>query len=114
MSVAFLVPNSPQNEKFQIILSGLQYVLNFRWNKFSAAWILDVDDANENPLVAGVPVITGADLLAQLEYLGIGGQLIAQSDGITDAVPSATSFGVTGHLYYRVSDAQAAEHTVST
>jgi len=114
MSVAFEVPTLPQNRRMSIFLSGLQYQLVFRWNKFSSAWNLDIYDANNAPIALGLVLITGADLLEQLGYLGIEGQLIVQSDGSADTVPTFEGLGSTGHLYYRVSDAQAAEQVVST
>lgn len=114
MSVAFEIPLTPQNQKFQIFLSGLQYTLNVRWNKFANAWSMDIYDVNQIPLVSGVPLVTGADLLAQLKYLGIGGQLIVQSDGVTNAVPTYENLGSVGHLYYRVSDAQVSDQVTTT
>jgi hypothetical protein len=114
VSAAFKIPVVPsQNQRLTIVLSGLQYDIVFRWNAFSSAWNMDVSDPSGNPQALGLPLITGADLLAQLAYLGIGGQMIVQSDGVTDAVPTFDSLGSTGHLYYRVSDAQAAKQVTS-
>lgn len=103
MSTAFEIPTQPQNQQFTIMLSGLQYTLIVRWNKFSDAWSMDVLDVSGNDLLLGAPLVTGTDLLAQFAYLGIGGQMIVQSDGETDSVPTFESLGSTGHLYYVMS-----------
>lgn len=110
MSAAFEVPTQPQNQQFNVFLNGIQYTLQIRWNKFTSAWSMDIYDVNQNPVLLGTPLVTGADLLAQFEYLEIGGQMIVQSDGTTDTVPTFQDLGSTGHLYFVVSDAQAASN----
>lgn len=102
MSTAYEIPLRPQNQRFTIFLSGVQYSLVVRWNAFISAWSMDCYDTNENPLFLGVPLVTGTDLLEQLAYLGIGGQLIVQSDGVVEAVPTFENLGSVGHLYYRI------------
>ena len=47
-------------------------------------------------------VVTGADLLAQLEYLGMESAFIALTDGDFDAPPTYENLGATGHIYYGV------------
>lgn len=102
MSV-FEIPLQPQAQRFTIILEGnVQYAMVVTWNKYSSSWILSIYDNNDVALIEGAPLVTGADLLEQFEYLGIGGQLIVQSDGVTDAVPTFENLGSVGHLYYRV------------
>lgn len=101
MSV-FEIPLQSQNQRFTVFLSGLQYSLVVRWNAFIEAWSMDCYDVNGNALFLGVPLITGADLLGQFEYLGIGGQMIVQSDGVVEAVPTFENLGTVGHLYYRI------------
>ncbi len=39
-------------------------------------WGLDIGDASNNPIVCGIPLIPGVNLLAQYAYLGISGELI--------------------------------------
>jgi hypothetical protein len=50
--------------------------------------------------LSGVPIITGADLLAQYAYMNFGGQLRAQTDGNLTAVPTYENLGNAGHLYF--------------
>lgn len=101
---AFEIPLSPVPQRFSIQLGGVFYRLRLLWNRPANCWVLDVADQNDVPMVQGIPIITGADLLAQYGYLGFGGQLIAQTDSDPYAVPTAENLGTTGHLYFVTPD----------
>lgn len=94
------IPTSTTPQAFQIALAGVTYNLVLKWNLQNGSWMIDIADADNNPLVNGIPLITGADLLAQYAYLGIGGQLRVQTDTDVDAVPTAENLGTHGHLYF--------------
>jgi len=87
-------------QRFNVSLVGVSYVMKVRWCAPANSWVLDIADANDVPIVSGIPMITGADLLEQYGYLGIGGQLICQSDDDTDAVPTFDNLGNIGRLYF--------------
>lgn len=101
MSVVFEIPTSPTPQQFTVTLGGVTYVMTLKWCDPNASWLLDIADSNANPLILGIPLVTGADLLAQYAYVGIPGQLIVQSDNNVNLVPSFVTLGVTGHLYFR-------------
>lgn len=61
-------------------------------------WILDIADAQGNPLVRGIPLVTGVDLLEQYGYLGFGCQMICTTDGDANAKPRFYNLGSTAHL----------------
>jgi hypothetical protein len=67
-------------------------------------WLLDIADTTETPILQGVPLVTGEDLLAQYRYLTNlpPGQLVVSTDGSPDALPTFTNLGVASHLYYGV------------
>ena len=94
------IPLSASPQTFGISLNSILYNVRVVWNPPSQAWIMDVSDVNGVPILLGVPLVTGADLLEQYAYLGIGGSLYVQSDGVQDAVPTFTNLGTTGHLYF--------------
>lgn len=100
--VPYEVPTQPESQEFDISLAGVTYHLVITWCPPSNCWILSVEDAQRNPLANGLPLITGADLLDQLEYLGLGGALVVQSDFDPDAVPTYDNLGSTGHLFFVV------------
>lgn len=97
---AFEVPLSPKAQSFAISLLGVTYNLTFTWNAPSQAWLVSIADVNNVPLVDSIPLVTGADLLAQYGYLGIGGKLIVQTDNDPAAVPTYANLGSTGHLFF--------------
>jgi hypothetical protein len=43
----------------------------------AAFWCLDIMDSTGADLIKGIPLITGADLLAQYRYLGLGFSLMS-------------------------------------
>lgn len=95
------IPLASKPEAFQIKLAGVTYKLNVVWRDAPrGGWFLDISDAGGNAIVAGVPLVTGADLLAQYAYLGIGGELWVQTDGDPAAVPTFDNLGSESHLYF--------------
>ena len=100
----FEVPLSPQPQRFSIALANVSYRMTVRWiDDVDGGWVLDIADSSDAPIVSGIPLITGADLLAQYGYLGFGGELGVQTDTDLDAVPTYTNLGVTSHLYFLTS-----------
>lgn len=99
----FLVPLTNIPQQFEITLAGRDYVMNCRWNDaVDAGWVFDLTDAITNEsIVANIPLITGADCLSGLEYLGINGQMIVFTDGDETAVPTLENLGVESNLYFR-------------
>lgn len=96
------IPLTPEAQSFHITLGGIDYSLRLLWNAPDSVWLLDLNDTNGTPILQGIPLVTGVDLLAQFAYLGLGGQLVAQTDNAPDAVPTVDNLGVTGRLYFVV------------
>ncbi len=98
----FLVPVQNTPQVFDIALAGVNYLMTCRWNAADdAGWVIDLANADTNlPIVANVPLITGADCLAGLRYLGINGQLVVLTDGDSFAVPTLENLGVESFLYF--------------
>lgn len=99
MSTAYEIPLSAEPQTFNIALAGTTYGFTIRWNVPNASWIIDIADASGNPIVSGIPMVTGSDLLEQYSYLGFGYQLVCQTDNDPNAVPTFDNLGTTGHLY---------------
>jgi hypothetical protein len=106
-SNAYTIPLIPQNQEFDISLNGVTYHLRVKWNSFSAAWILYIEDSQRNPILSGLPLVTGCDLLEQFEYLGFGGAMVVQSTTDPDLVPNYASLGSTGNLFFIIPAATA-------
>ena len=96
----YKVPLTPTPQSFEVVLGTTTYNVVLRWNTFMDCWVIDFFDVSEDPILQGVPLITGADLLAQYGYMGFGGQLIAQTDNNIGAVPTFTNLGTDSNLYF--------------
>ena len=100
MSTVYEVPTSPQAQYFQIALAGIVYKLNLYWGLVSNCWVFDLFDTTGNPILQGIPMVTGVDLLAAFPDLNLGGQLVATTDTDPTAPPTFTNLGSTGHLLF--------------
>lgn len=100
MTTALEIPLTAQAQRFGITLGTVDYILTTWWNAAANCWMLSLHDANDNAIIDSIPLITGADLLEQFAYLGLGGQLIIQTDGDANAVPTYANLGTQGHLYW--------------
>jgi hypothetical protein len=98
----FLVPVQNTPQKFEISLAGKDYTMTCRWNDADeGGWVLDFADATTGlPIAANIPLITGADCLSGLDYLGFGGKLVVYTDGNQFAVPTLENLGVESNLYF--------------
>lgn len=97
----FEVPLTAQPQTFQITLSGVAYRVTLKWREAEGAgWVFDFANASGTPIVSGLPLVTGADLLEQYRYLGFGGSLYVQTDHDPDAVPTFDNLGDTAHVYF--------------
>ncbi len=107
---AFVIPTQPMPQRFSIALAGVVYNLTVRWNEVryrgglaTPAWLVDIADAQNARIVSSIPLVTGADLLAQYRHLEIGGSLVVQSDNDPFLVPNFDTLGKTAQLYFVVS-----------
>ena len=99
----FEIPLTPAPQTFTITLGSTDYNFTLQFRDPAPGWVLDIADANGNPLVQGIPLVTGVDLLQPFAHLNFPGQLRVQSDGPDpDAVPTFDNLGVNAHLYFVV------------
>lgn len=93
-----LTPSTAQT--FETTINGDDYRLTLRWREAEGGgWFMDIATSGGDALINGVPLVTGADLLSQYAYLGIGASLIVYSDGDETAVPTYDNLGVIAKLY---------------
>jgi hypothetical protein len=57
--------------KMRTELDGDQYVLNFHWNTRDSRWYMSFYDANELPLVCGIPMLVDGDLIHRFAITGM-------------------------------------------
>ncbi|MBP2155762.1 phage baseplate plug family protein [Erwinia rhapontici] len=92
------IPLSPDNQQFNIQISGGNYRIRVIWRD-AAGWIIDLQDSSGSDIIAGIPLVTGTDLLAQYEYLGQGFALVCMCDTAGQEYPDKTDLGNLSHLY---------------
>lgn len=100
MSTTYEIPLSAQQQTFRVQLAGITYRLSVRWNGMQGIWFIDIDTDAGAPIVHGIPMITGADLLGQYQHLGLGGGLYVLTDGDPDALPTYDGLGTASKLYF--------------
>lgn len=95
------IPLSSDPQTFIITLSGVDYRLTLLYRSVGGAgWVLDVADSSGNPLVGGIPLVTGVDLLGQFKHLGFGGGLWVQGAANPDDVPTFADLGSGSHVFW--------------
>lgn len=97
---AYEIPLTAEPQTFFIDLAGTTYKLTLKWCSPMGCWILDIANSDEIPLIMGIPVITGVDLLKQYAYVGIKGRLFAQSLGDLFSPPTFTNLGTGALLFF--------------
>ncbi|MBU66444.1 MAG: hypothetical protein CL858_13480 [Cupriavidus sp.] len=97
----FEIPLSPDPQRFTITLGGVDYRLTVQYRKAGGAgWVLDIADASNQPLVRGLPLVTGVDLLGQYRHLQFGGRLWVQGAENPDDVPTYDDLGIGSHVFW--------------
>ena len=64
-------------QTYDIVLNGVDYELTFTYHDApDLGWTLDIAFADGSPIIAGIPLVCGCDLLAQYQHLNLNGALI--------------------------------------
>lgn len=88
------IPLSATPQSFSITLSGGSYWLSVAYVAADqGGWVLDIADSQKVPILSGLPLVTGANLLDQYDYLGLPGRLWVQTLSDPDAVPTFDNLG---------------------
>lgn len=91
------IPLVADNQTFATTLNGTVYRLSIMWR--GVYWVLDLADGNGDAIISGIPMITGADLLAQYRYLNLGFSLVVLCDVAGQENPTQFDLGTFSHLY---------------
>ena len=97
----FEIPLSGKNQTLGIALIGVTYRLTVQWRNAFSTWFLDIADTNGNPLLQGLALVSGCDLLQEHQELGIGGTLVMLCDAGV-AAPAFDNLGTSAHLLFVV------------
>lgn len=91
------IPLTANNQSFSVTINDVDYQMSVIWRE--TLWSLDINDANADPVALALPLITGADLLAQYAYLNLGFSLIVLCDKVGQENPTQDDLGTYSHLY---------------
>lgn len=95
------IPLSPSPQRFSTQMAGVPRLLRVTFREVEeGGWLLDIGDTTGTPLLMGVPLLPGQNLLEQYEYLGLGGALFLITAGDLDRVPGFIDLGVSSKLYF--------------
>ena len=94
-----LPPSTDRPQSFTTQLGSAVYQFDLRWNDRSNVWTMDISDpVSGNPIVSGLAVVLGADLLKPYA-LGIG-TLILVDETSTNTEAALDSLGSSVNLYW--------------
>lgn len=93
------IPLQAKNQRLSVTLRGVVYRLAVNWRNAAATWFLDIADGNGNPLLQGLALVSGCDLLHQHQEVGLGGQLVVALDAGTLA-PTFDNLGSAAHVLF--------------
>lgn len=98
----YTIPLTPEPQSFTITLAAKEYRFTVRWLEVDeGGWMLDIQEPeNSEPILMGIPLITGADLLEQYAYLEFGGKLFVGSE----LPPTIDNLGTEVELVFVVED----------
>ncbi|CCW31078.1 conserved hypothetical protein [Xenorhabdus nematophila F1] len=92
------IPLHAKNQRFDIQLGGINYRMQLQW-RGCAEWILDIMHPNSEPIVSGLPLVFGVDILEQHRYLGFNGSLIFYCDDLKNET-NGEELGRSNRLYF--------------
>ena len=103
MTTVYTIPFTSPPQIFTITLGGTLYTMTVQYrNNALGGWVIDIADQSNNPIVSGIPLVTGVNLLAQYAYLQIGGGggIYVQTATDPDAVPTFGNLGNGAYVYW--------------
>lgn len=98
-----IVNQGPDRYEFNTNFDGVRYFLTWQYNKRNDTWYLDIRDANQTPILLGLPALTNAQNLTHRfvidDFLPAGEIMIADVNG-DGADGSFENFGETVSAFY--------------
>lgn len=101
----YAIPLKAEPQSFGITLAGKEYRLTVRWfDAPEAGWTLDIEEPDKAaPIIMGIPLVTGCDLLEQHSHLEFGGELWVEGE----LPPTLENLGSGVELVFVVQEADA-------
>lgn len=94
-------PLRPEAQEMTIQLGETSYVVRFGWgNSPDGGWFIDITALDGTPLLLGLPLTAGENVLQQFDYLGIPGEIRVQTDGDDLVEPTYANLGSNGKVLF--------------
>jgi hypothetical protein len=100
------IPTEAGHPFFEIVTwDGVAYTLYFKWNTVMSVWVLDIyDEGGTNPIIDGLPMVTGTDIFSQFEHMPFAATtrmtVVSIGPGVSpDAIPTFNNFGTDGRVF---------------
>ncbi len=106
MATLYEIPLSGTPQQFTMLLGERVYQFVFLYRDAvpsmagGSGWVMDINDNLGFHIACGIPLVTGANLLAQFDYLNFNASLFVLSDGYPDEVPTFDNLGTDSHVYW--------------
>lgn len=101
MSAPVEIPLVAGPQRFSVRLNDVIYQMRITWNDADmGGYFFDLGAEDGTPLIAGHPLVTGANLLGQYGYLEVGGKLVVTTDRGAGDLPTYDGLGATSHLFF--------------
>lgn len=84
-------------------LDGVRFRMDFYTNKADGCWYIDLYDSQDNPMVIGIGMVTGLDILFPYRYLPVPSGVLFVNDHLGEKEdPGLTTFEQDqAQLYYQ-------------
>lgn len=106
----FVIPFSSNPQTFSCALSGVELKFTSKWNAQVGLWFIDIARAkDDSPLVTGLPLVTGCDLLAPFRHLGLQGHIFCNNDSDLADPPTLENLGTDCKVYFTPENVPAFE-----
>lgn len=101
MSTTYEFPLRPEAQQIRIQLGDVDYVVRFGWGDTAdGGWFIDIADADAVPILRGLALTAGENVLQQFDYLGIAGEIRVQTDGDDLVEPTYANLGSNGKVLF--------------
>lgn len=96
----YILPFTNRPQTFTCTLAGIELKFTNKWNAQAGLWFVDIERAADGvEIAASVPLVTGCDLLAPFEYLGLVGHIFCHNSQ-SDAPPDYDNLGTDCNVYF--------------
>jgi hypothetical protein len=89
----YLIQTSPTNQSFNIVIKNVTYIFTIIWR--GICYVLDIGDANNQPIIQGIALVKNVDLLSQFAYIFPDFGLVVSGNGnVADPLTLGTSLNL--------------------